>query len=219
MIYFFLYRFEAVNHLIKSICTNRKKCLKGVLALILVSGAVSGCATAGQGGDTVVHRILKDVNGEPVVPREANRIFIVPPGRSMENPEIAEKLFIRIRRNISMDGRLALVSERGGADLALEWCIRDFSRHNLVYGDMGRPVKKRIRVVAGLRMYDLKKGVLIFDEPDIQSFREYSDIIPPVETESAVIEYIIDNLANRITAKAITGWYTEFMTPAERGRK
>lgn len=219
MIYYILYRYEGVNHLTKSSQARAKNYMMIFMAVFLVLCALSGCIAGRQGRETAVNRILKDVNGEPVVPRAANRIYIMPLGNRTGRPELTGKLFLRISRNISMDGRLAVVSSREGADLALEGSIQDFSTHNIAYGDMGRPVRKRIRVTASLRMYDLKRGALIFADPEIQSFREFSDMIAPIETESAVVEYIIDNLAQRITAKAVTGWYTEFMTPVERGKK
>jgi hypothetical protein len=59
---------------------------------------------------------------------------------------------------------------------------------------------------------------VIFLGKSVQAFEEYSDNVPPVVTEESAKEKIIDALAQRITAQVESGWYTELMTPEERGK-
>ena len=89
----------------------------------------------------------------------------------------------------------------------------------LEYGNLGTPVKKRMRIITTVQLIDTKRKGTIFYEKGIQSFKIFSDVIPPIETEEYILKIIIDDLAKRIFSKTITGWYTDRMTDIEKGKK
>ena len=66
----------------------------------------------------------------------------------------------------------------------------------LDYDDIGRAVKKRLWITADVKLLNLdRKRKMIFYEPGIQSFRVFSDLVLPIEPESQVREYVLDDLA------------------------
>ena len=118
-----------------------------------------------------------------------------------------------------MDGRLAVVFEIREADLRLAGMIVKYQIQPIKYGNFGEPIKKRLRVIASITLYDIKKNKEIFYEKGIQSFEEFSDIRPPIISEIHIQDRVLENLARRIAVKTINGWYTKLMTPIEKGKK
>jgi len=190
-----------------------------VILFITIIFICSNCATGDKGDNVSLSRILNKISGEPVVPREANKIFIPLFENKTRRAEIAEKLFNRINERIGMDGRLAVVSDEKIADLKLEGVITDFTVQNLEYGTVGKPVKQRMRILASVRCTDLMKKSLIFYENDIQAFKAFSQVIHPIESEELVLYDVISYLADRIAQKTVTGWYTNLLTPVEKGKR
>ena len=76
-----------------------------------------------------------------------------------------------------------------------------------------------MRIITTVQLIDTKRKGTIFFEKGIQSFKIFSDVIPPIETEEYILKIIIDDLAKRIFSKTITGWYTDRMTDIEKGKK
>jgi len=176
--------------------------------------SVFGCSSSDQ-RDRPVNDIL---NGEPVVPRNANKVFFRP-FAFHRNSKISQKLNLKVKELINMDGRLTITEDIKLADLKLEGTIKSYIIQKKKFGDMGKAVKKRMRITVDLKLINVKRGKIIFFDREIQSFKEYSEIIPPVTTERQVLELVINNLALRIKEKTITGWFTKYMTPEEKGLK
>jgi hypothetical protein len=183
-----------------------------ILALFLAAG----CSAGIRESDTTVRKIIDGFDGEPVVPRSANRLFIVTPANSTGVEELGPKLLYRVREYISLDGRLGVDEDNDGSDLRLEIRIAKYLVEKIKYDEIGRAVKKRIWMTADVRLLNLRKNRVIFFEADIQSFRIYSDLSQPIETEAQAADWVLDDLAKRITSKTVTGWYTDRMTIIEK---
>ncbi|MDY6934643.1 MAG: LPS assembly lipoprotein LptE [Spirochaetota bacterium] len=192
--------------------------LSGNLMVLLFSFVlIIGCVSNNQKEDSTLGSVLKSINGEPVVPRSANRIIIPFFYNYTDEPSISERLTLKVREMISMDGRLAVVADNNDADIRLIGRIVHYRIQPIQYGNFGEPIRKRLRIVAAIRLLDLRKAREIFFEREIQSFKVYSDLIPPVESIVHVQDSVIDNLSRRISVKTISGWYTKLMTPVEKG--
>lgn len=164
-------------------------------------------------------KVLKGISGEPVVPREANRILVGEFRGPVEIRDTRQKLVIRVRELLAADGRLAVVGDAAAADLVLEGVVTGLETRPLRYDDMGLVVRKRTRITASLRLYDRNREREIFFEREIQAFEEFSDIEAPVVPESAALDRVVEALARRIAQQTIRGSYTELLTPVEKGRK
>jgi hypothetical protein len=175
------------------------------------------CASADEGDADPVKAILSGIDGEPVVPRTASRLYLSGIRNMTGNDVLAEKFVIRLKEAVNSDGRLVVVPERERSDLLLEVALRECTIQNIGYDSMGQPVSKRMRILAGAALFDLKKKRMVFSDPTIQAFRTYSDIVPPLSSEYQVMDAVIDELAKRITAKTVSGWYTQYMDSIEKG--
>jgi hypothetical protein len=190
-----------------------------VLALALAACAAAGCASNGREDDRTTRKFIESFDGEPVVPRSANRLFIALPVNSTSSPDLAERLFIKVKEGVNLDGRLGVDSDDVHADLRLEVRVTKYLVERLDYDAIGRAVKKRLWITADARLVNMAKKRTIFFEPDIQSFRVFSDLAVPIEPESLARERVLDDLAKRITAKTVTGWYTDLLTDIEQRKK
>lgn len=186
--------------------------------MILLALAQS-CSTTGENEKSSVSDILNNIHGEPVVPREANKIYIEQPVENSRFSEIAEKVFILLREKLNMSGRLTVVPEKAGADLMLHYSIGQYQVQAVKFGDMRRAVQKRMRITAGMKLVDVRRDRIILIDREIQAFRDFSDIIPPIESEYQVLNEVLGNLSNRIFEKTLTGWYTGYMSKIEKGKK
>ncbi|MBN1495599.1 MAG: hypothetical protein JXA07_02445 [Spirochaetes bacterium] len=187
-----------------------------IIAMAATLAAASGCLSDIRDEGTTVGKIVERFEGEPVVPRSANRLHIVPPVNASGNDMLAPILFDRLREAISMDGRLGVETDSSRADLRLETRITRYQIQRMKYDEIGRAVVKRMWITADARCTDIRRDRMLFHEADIQSFREYSEFIAPIESEARVMEYVLSDLAKRIALKTVTGWYTERMTDIER---
>ena len=176
-----------------------------------------GCASSmkQEGGD--VKNIINKIDGETVVPRDANKIYINP-FLSLKFPEISKKLVVNIKELLSIDGRLAIVDTREMADIELNGKIIEYQLQKIIFGKVGNAEKKRLRIVASIRLINLKKNQLILYENGIQAFKEFSEVLPPIQNEEYVKINVIKMLARRISSKTITGWYSKYLTPIEKKR-
>ncbi len=188
----------------------------GLLLFIMVFAV--GCTADLRDEETMAGKIINGFEGEPVVPRSANRLFIIPPVNVTGTGELSEKLLYKIKAHISLDGRLGVDADDQKSDLRLEVLITKFMVQNLAFDAIGRAVQKRIWITADVRLLNLKRNRVIFFEAGIQAFRVFSDLVQPIETVPQVTEYVLDDLGKRITSKTVTGWYTDQMTEIEKGK-
>lgn len=191
--------------------------MKGCLLLLLIS-AVAGCAAEIRDDETMAGKIISGFEGEPVVPRTANRLFVMAPVNGTGVDVLTSRLLNRVKAAVSLDGRLGIEPDEARSDLRLEVLITNYMIQNVSFDAIGRAVRKRIWMTADVRLVNLKRKRAIFFEPAIQAFRVYSDLEQPVATEAQVSEYVLDELSRRITSKTVTGWYTGQMTEIEKGK-
>jgi hypothetical protein len=188
-----------------------------ILAVMCFCSVV--CSDQARRDDAGLGSVLMNLKGEPVIPREANKIQVSPFSDRTGRPGLAEKLHNRIRESISRDLRLAVVADGDQADVTLEGSITSFQIQEMKFTNFRVPEKKRMRITVAMTLYKKASGSIILHEPELQAFREFSDILPPLETEPQVMETLITDLARRITAKTVTGWHTDLMTPVEKGKR
>jgi hypothetical protein len=190
-----------------------------VFLAALFLGSCPGCGTGIGKEEVPIKSVLESMNGQPVVPREANRIWIPPFAGGAGTGMLGQRLALRLREYIAMDGRLAVVNEGKHADLVLNGTVLLYQVQPLAYDDLGVPVKKRIRMVASCRLLDIPREKVIFNEAEIQAFEIFSDTVPPLVTEESARERIMESLARRIALQTVSGWYTELMTPVEKVKR
>ncbi len=194
------------------------KTLNKSIHILLIFLITLGCSVDRKKDGSTVKKVLNNINGEPVVPRDANRIIIPFFHNYTKEPSISEKLTLRLRKLISMDGRLAVVSKNDKADLRLAGMVVRYQIQPVQYGNFHEPIRKRLRIVASVRLLDMNKKREIFYGGEIQAFEVYSEVIPPITSEIQIQDMVLENLARRISNKVINGWYTDLMTPIEKGK-
>ena len=192
---------------------------KYITSFIISLIILTGCASSGDRDKSSFNKAISEIDGEPVIPRTANKIHISLFRNSTGISNISEELSLRLKEQMNMDGRLAVVPENINADLKLDGIITKYELQPVRFDDLGDPVRKRLIIIASLKLFDLNKKREIFFERNIQAFDEFSDKIPPIITEIKVRKMVIDMLARRISLKTVNGWYTKLLTPAEKGKK
>lgn len=187
----------------------------GILSLLLAF--LIACSSIS--GDSKTREVLGGIDGEPVVPRRANRILIPYFRNNTRESAVSERLTIRLRELITMDGRLAVVSDEEHADLKLKGAVLLYHLQPIHFSDSGEAVRKRLRIVVSVALIDAESGREIFRETQVQAFRLFSEVIPPIISESQVRNSVVDELARRVSVTTITGWYTGLMTDVEKGKR
>ena len=187
--------------------------------LIAALAVPFACATAPGTSGSAASRLVDKINGGPVVPRHANSIFIGEFTDLSGKADIARRLAMKVKELINRDGRLAVAPGAAGSDLALSAAVTGFQIQPVEYGNQGIPVKKRMLLTASVILLDMTRGRTIFGNRAVQSFTEYSETVPPVMSEYQAIDSVIEKMAERIRAQTITGWYTDYMTPVEKGTR
>jgi hypothetical protein len=189
------------------------------LCFVCAAIIVSGCFSADKQKGSSVTDVLNTFKGEPVVPREANKIFIPVFNNFTDQSLIPLKLASRLKEQIISDGRLAVVTGTDIADLLLKGMITVYQVQPVKFNGFDKPVKKRLRIVASIKLFDIKREKEILFDSNIQAFEEFSDVIPPITSEIQIQDKVLDDLAKRIALKSIDGWYTRLLTPVEKGKK
>jgi hypothetical protein len=177
------------------------------------------CLCLGQGVTHSRESLLDQLSGETVVPREANTIYLVPFKNATRYSALPDRINSKLGNLIVSDGRLAIHKEMDAADTVLEGKIKSLQTQPLTFNSFGREDKKRLRILVSVRLTDNKKQRVIFDDPEIQAFIEFSETTPPITSEIQATENLIDSLSKRIFSKIISGWYTNEMTNIEKGKK
>ena len=188
-----------------------------LLTVLFFTLFIFGCVAPAENSDPLLKNVLKVVDGEPVIPRSANRIFIKEIKKISSGESVSYTLFIKLKNAINRDGRLVVESDFAKSDLMVEVLIKNYVVQNIRYNNLGQPVIKRMKIVASSKLYNIKKKRMILYDNHIQAFKEFSDINPPIMTQIEVLSDVLENLSKRIARKTITGWYTEHMTIIEKG--
>jgi hypothetical protein len=190
-----------------------------IIPLVLAAALLFACAAPNEGNQELVKDVIKTIDGEPVVPRTANRLYLAKIKNFTGNELLAGKLAIKLKETVNADGRLVAVKDKESADLALEVALKEYTIQDMEFDAAGQVTSKRMKITASARLVNLAKKSQVFYDPLIQAFTNYSEFIPPIKEEMGVIDEVTAELAKRITAKTLSGWYTQYMTPAEKGHK
>jgi hypothetical protein len=196
--------------------------MKKTTALLVISLALTlaACASADTEKEKrEIGSLLEKINGDTVVPRSANTIQIAPFLNDSQRTELPDRLAFRLGQIIISEGRLAVVNRGEAADILLQGRIIKYQVQTVSFNKFGIPDKKRLLMKVSARLIDVRKNRIIFNDESIQSFAEYSEILPPVTTETRAADTVLDSLARRLHSKIISGWYTEEMTNIEKGKK
>jgi hypothetical protein len=200
---------------------NIKKSRINTLSLYFACAVffAAGCISNVKQNESSIKDVLKNFSGDPVVPREANKIIIPLFNNYTNQHSIDVKLKSKLTEQISLDRRLAVVSENENADLLLTGLLTSYQVQPVKYNGFDKPIVKRLRITASIKLFDIKKEKEIFFDRDIQAFEEFSDVTLPITSEIQIQDKVLDDLAKRIALKTINGWYTILMSPVEKGKK
>lgn len=189
-------------------------CLFSIFAVTISCFSGNSVRDAGT-----VNKIASEMNGELVIPRDANKIC-VPTFRNITGTKGIEKYLSReVRTRINIDGRLVVVDSDNGPQLLLSGTITEYQLQDVRFDGFGRAVKKRLRIVARVTLSETARGKVVFRNKSVQAFKSYSDIHPPITSELEVRTEVLNHLAERIKLQTIRGWYTELQTAIERVKK
>jgi hypothetical protein len=186
--------------------------MKKYLLLIII--LIVSCNSINQKSNS--NSILNNIDGEPVIPRNANKLYIT---LEKNSQLFSKKLLYIIKQQIRMNGRLALVNHIPKADISLIIKILLYQIQPIKYDNFGHIETARIRIVVSLKLIDLKKKKLILYDPRIEAFKQYSTIIFSNKNNTQILEIVLNELANRIVSKSATGWYTNYLTNIEKRNK
>jgi hypothetical protein len=192
--------------------------VRALAAPIIALCVMASCADSGQVRPGSVGRVITSINGEPVVPRQANKIFIGDFEVASGDTRVAHRLVTRIRDFINTDGRLVTVRERMMAEKELTGRIASIESQAVEFGAHREPVRRRLRILTRVSLFNLSTGKTIFAERPVQAFSTFSEVVQPITPEPVALDSVIEELAKRVALQTVSGWYTERMTSVEKGR-
>jgi len=186
------------------------------ITLILLS-CLLYCNTIVPGDTDTVRKSL--FRGGDIVPANAAKIFLHTfTSTEAVNFNISE-LMIRLKKSLDRDSRLNVTENIDEAEMILTGEITGYTIQPLIFNPQGKAELKRMRITLSLNLYNSTTGEDVFRRRVVEALHEYSDINPPIETELRAGLNLIDKITPRIVSQLFTGWYTEELTPLERGKK
>ncbi len=162
--------------------------------------------------------LMKSFTGERIIPDSANKIFIRPFSNSSGRVFPLGEMRIKLKELIGEEQRLAVVDAEEDCDIMLGGEITAFSIHDILFSRSGTAEKRRIRLTLSLNLIKCRDKTVIFRNRKVEAHRTFSETTPPIEDENRAVLNLIDTAGKRITSLLVTGWYTDRMTPAERGK-
>lgn len=104
------------------------------------------------------------------------------------------------------DGHLKVEGEKN-ADLILTGELIDYLRTPVRYGDDNETVEEyRISIVCSLKLKDVSKDVIMWQEPRVIGDSTYSLSGSYATSESSCVSAAVSDLARRIVNRTIEGW-------------
>ncbi|MCX8123400.1 MAG: hypothetical protein N3F66_04460 [Spirochaetes bacterium] len=190
-----------------------KKIYSVILSCIMV---LLSCAS---GQKAELGNIVNSINGQPVIPYTANKLYISPFINQSGIPGYEEKLKQRITEKIITGGRLAIAPSKDSSDVMLTGVIQSFQVQPIMIDNAGIVKKKRLLIITVIHLINVGTGNYIFRSITVQAFKEFSDIEAPVTPFNIVQDEVEQMLASRIALQVETGWYTSLKTQVEKGKK
>ena len=158
-------------------------------------------------------------SGGPIIPENANTIYIAQIENSTNIHGLSQTLGMALRRQIAIEGRLAVIDNYALADLILIVRINSYRVQNLEFNRMGAPSRQRLRITGTASLFNRQTQTFIFRDNEVQSFKVFSQEIMPIQSELQCREDVLRMMADRIHLMIRTGWYSELLTEIERGRR
>jgi len=189
----------------------KKKYIIAVISLWILSCSSNDKAELGN--------IVGSINGQPVIPYAANKLYISPFTNQTGIPGYEEKIKQRIMEKIITGGRLAIAPVQADSDVILTGTIQSFQVQPIVIDSAGIIKKKRLLLITVISLINAQTGNYIFRSITVQAFKEFSDIEAPVTPITIAQDEVEQVLASRIALQVETGWYTSLKTGVEKGRK
>ncbi len=175
------------------------------------------CSSLAPGGtETSLESLFP---GGDIVPAGAKKIFLHNFTSSETIKFNMSELMIRLKKSLNRDGRLTVTENKDEAEMILTGEITGYTIQPLKFNPQGKAELKRMRITLSLNLHNSISGEDVFRRRVVEALHEYSDIKPPIETELRAGLNLIDKITPRIAAQLFTGWYTEELTPHERGKK
>lgn len=165
----------------------------------------------------LLNKTLSGNTGEPVIPREANKIFIQDIDCAVAPEFPGEELKLLLNESFIREGRLATVNTPDNCDLILKMKLIDYNIRNMKINSIGVPLEKRLNINVVLSLYDNKNKKTVINSRPVYAFRIFSESVHPIEPENIALRKCLAEMAGRITTAVLTGWYTDLMTPGEKG--
>ncbi len=192
-------------------CVMKKKYIIAVISLWILSCSSNDKAELGN--------IVGSINGQPVIPYAANKLYISPFTNQTGILGYEEKIKQRIMEKIITGGRLAIAPVQADSDVILTGTIQSFQVQPIVIDSAGIIKKKRLLLITVISLINAQTGNYIFRSITVQAFKEFSDIEAPVTPITIAQDEVEQVLASRIALQVETGWYTSLKTGVEKGRK
>ena len=122
--------------------------------------------------------------------------------RANMETDITEEVIVRFIR----DGHLKVVDPEE-ADLILSGDLIDYLRQPVRYGADNETVEEyRLSIVCSVEIKDIKKNVLLWDEPRIIGDTTYNVSGSIATSEESAVSAAISDLGRRIVNRTIEGW-------------
>lgn len=152
--------------------------------------------------------INKDVN----LPHDVKHIYIpvFKAEISITDPNIHQLLTEEIITQFNLDGSLFIAASAAKADAILEGKIKNYIHEALDYDENNLPILYRLNLEVEIVFIDNKTGDKMWSENEDNLFAitTYSDRVPPIETEYLAQKRVIEELAQKIVNRTVSGWST-----------
>lgn len=109
--------------------------------LVLLMAILPSCQTTQRENNEETPDLLKKIRGEPVIPRNANTIFIAPISVSAQKKEVADQLKELLIRKLTGKGRLAVRNSPENSDLQVVIKLYTYQVQVLSFDSIGNPEK------------------------------------------------------------------------------
>lgn len=169
--------------------------------------------------NTGIKPILHSMNGQPVIPYNANKLYIGQLENYTNIPHYEEKIKQRIIDKIIINGRLAIVPVEENSDVKVTGSVQLFEVQPIMIDNTGIIKKKRLLIIAVISLINTHTNSYIFKNMPVQAFKEFSDIDFPLTPFNIVQDEVEQNLALRIALQIETGWYTSLKSDVEKGKQ
>lgn len=187
-----------------------------IITIIALLTSGLSCSVMQGGEDKNVRTLFE---GGELIPGKGTKIYVNNFESGLYKNFNSKELVSRLKRNINSDVTLTVTDIKDEAEIILTGIITAYTIQPVEFNLQGQPELKRLRLTLALTLYNPVREHTIFRSRIVEAMHEYSDTRFPVETELRAQLKLIDKIVPRIISQIYTGWYTDQLTPAERGNR